>query len=43
MQFKGTVLIILVRWRQSNAQDATVKKTAEQFELNRLGHVAAAA
>ena len=31
------MLLILVRWRQSNAQDATAKKPAEEFGFNRLG------
>ena len=29
------MLLILGRWRQSNAQDATVKKPTEEFGFNR--------
>ena len=29
------MFLILVRWKQSNAQDATVKKTTEEFGFNR--------
>ena len=31
------MLLILGRWRQSNAQDATAKKPAEEFGFNKLG------